>query len=57
MKISQVRYKMLRVTGKFENDSVEVCVDVAEGEDEGTAVKMAKDACEKALKTTNYEGY
>ena len=59
MYISHIEYKMLRVTGKFENDSAEVTVQLEEGEDVGTAVKMAKKACEKALNTSteHYKGF
>ncbi len=52
---------MLRVTGKFENDRVEVTVELEADECDdqcvGEAVKLARASCKKALVTRNYNGY
>lgn len=61
MKIKTITYRMLRVTEQFENDAVEVTVQLNANEDEGEAVRMAKSTCEKALATRDnpprYQGF
>jgi hypothetical protein len=58
MRIKTISYAMLRVTGQYENDRVEVTVELEDEFDNvGKAVKLARAACEKALVTTDYEGY
>lgn len=57
MRVKEISYAMLRVTKAYENDRVEVTVEINEGEEVGDAVKLAKNACKRALVTTNYEGF
>lgn len=49
MRIRSVSYSMLRITKQFENDRVEVSVEVAEGDSVRDAVRLAKRTCEEAL--------
>jgi hypothetical protein len=50
VQITEVRYKMLRTTQRYENDTVEVAVAVHPGEDVGAAIALARITCEQALR-------
>jgi hypothetical protein len=51
MKIKTIAYAMLRSTALYENDRVEVIVEVDEKDNLGDVVRRAKRVCEAALKT------
>lgn len=56
MKIKTLTYAMLRQTKQFENDRVEVTVELGANDKVSDAVKEAKAVCEKALATST-RGY
>lgn len=49
LRVTQVAYSMLRVTKQYENDRVEITVEVPANEDFDFAVQWCKAACEAAL--------
>lgn len=49
MKVKEVRYEMLRVTGRFENDRAGVTVELERGDTVEKATEKAKAECEKML--------
>lgn len=59
MRVKQISYSMLRKTKMYENDRAEAVIEFDEqaGENVGDAVKLAKKICERALATTDYEGF
>ncbi len=53
MKVKQISYSMLRVTKQFENDRVEVVIELGPKDEVADAVKEAKRLCEKSLQTSS----
>lgn len=51
MKVQAIKYAMLRKTEEFENDRVEVTVELERGDAVGDAVREAKRICEAALQS------
>lgn len=51
MTVKTVTYSMLRVTKQYENDKIEVSIELAKGDDVATAIRKAKDLCRRGLKT------
>ena len=49
MKVKTVTYSMLRVTNLFENDRVEVTVELDTGDTAAKALAYARRECKKAL--------
>lgn len=49
MKITEVRYHMLRATKQFENDRAEVVVMLEDGDDPQKALEKARAECDIAL--------
>jgi hypothetical protein len=50
MKVKEITYSMLRKTDPFENDRVEVTIELKAGEKVESVVKKAKELCVAALK-------
>ncbi len=49
MKVTEVKYSMLRVTKQFENDRTEVVIQLEEGDDTQAALEEARKQCDIAL--------
>jgi hypothetical protein len=49
MKITEVSYSMLRVTKQFENDRVEVTIQLEEGDSPSVSIEKARMLCDESL--------
>lgn len=49
MKMTEVKYRALRATKQFENDTAEVTVQLEEGDDPQAALERARQACTGAI--------
>jgi hypothetical protein len=49
MKITEVSYSMLRVTKQFENDRVEVSIQLEDGDSPALSIEKARQLCDESL--------